>query len=154
MNDTDFKFMKEAYLLAEKAFEAGEIPVGAIVVLDNKIIGRGYNRRQIDGSPFSHAEMLAMNEAAESIKNWRFDDCTLYVTLEPCVMCAGAAVQCRLKRIVFGASDPKAGGVGSLYDIPRDRRFYHNCSVTGGIMKNECSKILQDFFSKRRKKLF
>ncbi|NLV82402.1 MAG: nucleoside deaminase [Synergistaceae bacterium] len=149
MNDIDF--MKEALILAKKAFELGEIPIGALIVRDEKIIGRGFNRRSIDASPFAHAEMLAMKDAAENMRSWRFDDCTLYVTLEPCVMCAGAAVQCRMKRIVFGTRDSKAGAVGSLYNIPADKRMYHNCLIKEGILKAECSEILREFFSQKRK---
>ena len=152
MDSNDLKFMKEAYSLAQEAATMGEIPVGAVVVREGEIIGRGFNRRLIDNSPFAHAEMLAMSEAAKSIDSWRFDDCTLYVTLEPCVMCAGAAVQCRMKRIVYASRDPKAGAAGTLYDIPRDKRLAYNCLVEEGILKEECSKMLQDFFHKKRKK--
>lgn len=149
----DIAFMKEALVEAKKALDFGEIPIGALIVQNEEIIGRGYNRRSIDSSPFDHAEMLAMKDAAKSIKNWRFDDCTLYVTLEPCVMCAGAAVQCRIKKIVYGAKDSKAGAVGSLYNIPLDSRMYHSCIVKEGVLKKECSKILSDFFlNKRRNK--
>jgi len=152
MDSNDLKFMKEAYSLAQEAATMGEIPVGAVVVREGEIIGRGYKRRLIDNSPFAHAEMLAMSEAAKSIDSWRFDDCTLYVTLEPCVMCAGAAVQCRMKKIVYASRDPKAGAAGTLYDIPRDKRLAYNCLVEEGILKEECSKMLQDFFHKKRKK--
>ena len=146
----DVLFMKEAYQEAIKAFNEGEIPIGAVVVKDSAIIGRGHNRRSADSSPFAHAEMVAMAEAAKNIRSWRFDGCSLYVTLEPCVMCAGALVQCRMKRIVYGARDPKAGAVGSLYEIPSDFRMYHRCGIVSGIMKNECAENLQRFFATKR----
>ncbi|MEG1799104.1 MAG: tRNA adenosine(34) deaminase TadA [Synergistaceae bacterium] len=148
----DVYFMSEALKEAEKAAECGDVPVGAVVVRGEEIIGRGYNRRSAEGSPFSHAEMVAMESAAKSIGSWRFDGCSLYVTLEPCVMCSGAIVQCRMGRVVFGAYDPKAGGSGSLYDILRDPRMYHRCVVDAGVLKHECADILFRFFEKRRKK--
>lgn len=144
-------FMNEAINEAKKALEFDEIPIGAIVVKDGKIIGRGYNRRDVDNSPFAHAEMLAISDAAKILGNWRLDDCTLYVTLEPCPMCAGAIVQCRLKRLVYGAKDAKAGSAGTLYNIPQDSRFTHSCTVTAKVMEKECIKLLSDFFKKRRK---
>ena len=147
----DVLFMREAYIEAKLAFDEGEVPVGAVVVRDNAVIGRGHNRRFADSSPFAHAEMSAMAEAAEAIESWRFDECSLYVTLEPCVMCSGAIVQCRMKRIIFGARDPKAGGAGSLYNIPEDPRMYHRCSITSGIMKNECAELLRSFFAEKRR---
>ena len=147
----DVYFMREALTEAEAAFECGEIPVGAVVVRGGEIIGRGHNRRSAASSPFSHAEIEAMASAAEVLDSWRFDGCTLYVTLEPCVMCAGAMVQCRMSRVVFAAWDAKAGACGSLYDIVRDPRMYHRCSVTSGVLKNECSEILRRFFELRRR---
>ena len=115
-------FMREALAEAHAAMREGEIPVGAVVVRDEEIIGRGRNARAARSSPLAHAEIEAMRDAAKNINSWRFDGCALYVTLEPCVMCAGALVQCRMGRIVFGAKDPKAGGCVSLYAIPRDPR--------------------------------
>lgn len=144
--------MKEAIDEAKKAFYAGEIPVGAVIVREGKIIGRGRNRRSEDNSPLAHAEIAALHDAARVIKNWRFDDCSVYVTLEPCVMCAGAIVQCRVGRIVYGARDPKAGAAGSLYNIPNDPRMYHRCEVISGVMKEDCAKLLRAFFEKKRTK--
>ena len=146
----DVFFMNMALELAKEAAAAGEIPVGALLAKDGEVVGRGRNRRATDGSPFAHAEVAAMEEASKRLGSWRFDGCTLYVTLEPCVMCAGAAVQCRVKRLVYGASDPKAGAAGSLYDIPNDPRMYHRCEVARGVLKNECAKLLGDFFRAKR----
>ena len=146
----DIHYMREALKEAEKAMQKGEIPVGALLVRDGKIIGRGSNSRSLEGSPLGHAELAAMEEASEALNNWRFDDCTLYVTLEPCVMCAGAMVQSRLGTLVYGAKDPKAGAVGSLYNIVEDPRMYHRCIVRSGILKEECVKLLRIFFQMRR----
>jgi len=148
MNDK--KFMQEAILEAKHASELGEIPVGAVIVKDNEIIARAFNRRDIDNSPFAHAEMLAIAEASKKLNSWRLDDCTLYVTLEPCPMCAGAIAQCRLKRLVYGAKDPKAGAAGTLYNIPNDSRFAHKCDVTAGVMEKECKELLSNFFLAKR----
>lgn len=153
MNDEkDFFFMREAIKEAIAASERGEIPVGAVVVRGGEIIGRGSNARLLERAPFAHAEMAAISDAGQKIGSWRFDDCTIYVTLEPCPMCAGAIVQTRFARLVYGASDPRAGACGTLYDIPRDRRMPFNCQVSGGILAEECSKLLTDFFIRRRKK--
>lgn len=146
----DILYMKEALKEAEKAMQNGEIPVGAVMVLEGEIIGRGSNTRSLQGSPLGHAELRAMEEASKGLKNWRFDNCTLYVTLEPCVMCAGAMVQSRLGTLVFGARDPKAGAVGSLYNIVEDPRMYHKCLVRSGILKEECAELLRKFFQKKR----
>ena len=151
MNDTFF--MKEAIAQTELAMLAGEIPVGAVVVCRGEIIGRGRNARAELKSPLAHAEIEAMREAAKKINSWRFDGCTMYVTLEPCVMCAGALVQCRMQRVVFGAKDPKAGGCVSLYAITSDTRMYHRCRVTGGVLANECASLLSKFFKRKRTKL-
>ena len=147
----DLFFMRQAIAEAKKALAFDEIPIGAIIVRDGQIIGRGYNRRNVDNSPFAHAEMLAISEAAQALGNWRLDGCTMYVTLEPCPMCAGAIVQCRLKRIVYGARDAKAGCVGTLYDIPRDSRFAQHICVTPRVLEKDCAKLLSDFFVQRRK---
>ena len=146
----DILYMKEALKEAEKALQKGDIPVGAIMVRNNDIIGRGSNNRSLENSPLGHAEIVAMQDASKVLKNWRFDECTLYVTLEPCVMCAGAMVQSRLGTIVYGAKDPKAGAVGSLYNILRDPRMYHRCIVRSGILKEECAELLRKFFQKKR----
>lgn len=146
----DIHYMREALKEAEKAMQRGEIPVGALLVRNGEIIGRGSNSRSLEGSPLGHAELTAMREASEAIGNWRFDDCTLYVTLEPCVMCAGAMVQSRLGTLVYGTRDPKAGAVGSLYNIVEDPRMYHKCIVRSGILKEECAELLRSFFRMRR----
>jgi len=146
----DLFFMQEAIKEAKKALKFNEIPVGAVIVKDGKIIARAFNRRDIDNSPFAHAEMLAILEASQKLGSWRLDGCTIYVTLEPCPMCAGAISQCRIKRLVYGARDAKAGAAGTLYDIPRDSRFAHKCSVTATILDKECKKMLADFFLQKR----
>jgi tRNA(adenine34) deaminase len=135
---------------AKRAMEAGEIPVGAVVVRNGVIIGKGSNERLIHSLPFAHAEMRALSEAGAALDSWRFDDCTLYVTLEPCPMCAGAIVQTRVSRVVFGARDPKSGAAGSLYDILRDSRMPHKCLVTEGVLAVECSVLLKNFFLRKR----
>ncbi len=147
----DMIYMKAALYEARTALKYGEIPIGAVIVKDGEIVGRGYNRRSVDGSPFGHAEMAAMTDAAEKLRSWRFDGCTIYVTLEPCAMCAGAMVQCRMGRIVYGARDPRAGAAGSLYNIPADLRICHKCKVTSNVMEKECAEILQNFFIEKRK---
>jgi tRNA(adenine34) deaminase len=135
---------------AKKALAKGEVPVGAVVVKNGIVIGRGYNERLLHSSPFAHAEMNALSGAGEAIGSWRFDDCTLYVTLEPCLMCAGAILETRVARVVYGASDPKAGATGSLYDVLRDPRLPHRCSVTKGVLAVECGAILKNFFISKR----
>lgn len=150
MND-EF-FMKAALEEARAAVLEGEIPVGAVIVKEGKILGRGRNFRKRKGSPLGHAEIAALEDAAQNTGSWRFDGCTIYVTLEPCVMCTGAIVQCRLSRIVYGARDPKAGGCGSLYEIARDPRMYHRCQVVSGIFKKEASELLREYFAAKRKR--
>lgn len=149
-NSYDEDFMTEALKMAKEAMQQGEIPIGAVIVQDGTIIGRGRNKRKECSSPLAHAEIEALNDAAKKLNNWRFDDATIYVTLEPCIMCAAALVQTRIKRIVFGASDEKGGGCGSLYNIAQDERFYHTCSVTSGVLQKACREILQDFFKAKR----
>jgi tRNA(adenine34) deaminase len=148
----DLYFMTAALSQARDALSRGEIPVGAVVSKDGLIVGRGCNRRNESSMPFGHAEMFALSESGDSLKRWRFDDCTLYVTLEPCPMCAGAIVQTRVQRVVFGAYDPKAGAAGTLYDILRDPRMPHRCEVTGGVMEAESIELLRSFFKIRRNK--
>ena len=145
-----FRFMEEAIELARQAGKAGEIPVGSVVVRDGKILGRGLNTRESRRDPTLHAEIMALREAAHAIGNWRLENCTLYVTLEPCPMCAGALVQARIPELVFGCEDPKAGACGTLYDIPRDSRLNHRILVRKGILREECARILRDFFQARR----
>ncbi len=149
-DEIDKNFMQEALSMAQEAVEHNEIPIGAVIVQNNKIIGRGRNKRKECSSPLAHAEIEALNDAAKYIDNWRFDDATIYVTLEPCVMCAAALVQARIKRIVFGAYDVKGGGCGSLYNIPQDERFYHTCQITSGVLEEDARKILQKFFKQKR----
>ena len=147
----DAFYMREALAEARLALGCGEIPVGAVVACGDRIIVRGPNTRSLGNSPLGHAELNALSDAAKKINSWRFDDCRIYVTLEPCVMCSGALVQCRVGRIVFGAEDPKAGGCASLYEIPHDPRMSHRCEVTGGVLAAECAELLRKFFEARRK---
>ncbi len=142
----DEAYMAEALQLAHQAQTLGEVPVGAVAVKDGVVVGKGFNRREVDADPFAHAELLAMREAAKTLGAWRLEGVTIYVTLEPCAMCAGALVQARVSRLVFGARDPKAGAVGSLYDLVSDARFNHRVPVTQGVRADECSQVLKDFF--------
>ncbi|GHT78776.1 tRNA-specific adenosine deaminase [Actinomycetota bacterium] len=148
---TDNKYMQMALDLAAQAAAIGEVPVGAVVVYDDKIVAQAHNRREIDASPAAHAEFLAITAAAEALARWRLEGCTVYVTLEPCVMCAGLMHQARISRCVFGAHDPKAGALGSLYSIHQDDRLNHNFDVTAGVCEEESAKLLSDFFSKLRR---
>jgi tRNA(adenine34) deaminase len=143
--------MQQALELAAQAASLGEVPIGAVAVKDGQIIGRGYNRREIDRDPFSHAEFIAMREAAQSVGAWRLTGVTVYVTLEPCAMCAGALVLSRVTRLVFGAMDPKAGAVGSLYNLAQEPRHNHRVEVTSGVLQDECSTALKEFFAKLRR---
>ena len=147
---SDLYYMKLALAEARSALLAGEIPVGAVMTVGCHVVGRGANRRAADDMPFAHAEMCAISEAGHALSRWRFDECTLYVTLEPCVMCAGAIIETRIPRVVFGARDPRRGAAGSLYDILRDPRMPHKCEVKGGIMAEESSRLLGEFFARRR----
>jgi tRNA(adenine34) deaminase len=149
MNDIDF--MMEALKEAEKAFAKSEVPVGAVVVKDGEIIARGHNLRETQQDPTAHAEMIAIKESALRLGRWRLTDCTIYVTLEPCAMCAGAMVLARIQRLVYGASDPKAGAVGSLMNILTDKRLNHQVEVESGILAKECGDLLRSLFSTRRK---
>jgi tRNA(adenine34) deaminase len=144
--------MLHAIELAKQAESIGEVPIGCVVVddLTNQIIGRGYNRREIDHDPTAHAEILALREAAQTRGHWRLTDCTLYVTLEPCPMCAGALVNARLPRLVYGCDDPKAGAVRTLFQLCQDARLNHRVEVTAGVMADECSRLLQEFFRAQR----
>ncbi len=149
-DEFDRAFMEQALAEAAKALESEDVPVGAIVVRDRQIIGRGFNQREKLADPTAHAEMIALTAAAAAVGCWRLEGCTLYVTLEPCPMCAGALVLARLDRLVFGAFDPKGGACGSLYDIPQDPRLNHRLEVTGGVLAGPCAAILRDFFRRRR----
>jgi len=148
----DAVFMQEAIAEAAAAAALGDVPIGAIVVRDGRVIARGHNRRERDRDPTAHAEMIALREAARHLGGWRLTGCTLYVTLEPCAMCAGAAVQARLPRLIFGAPDPKAGAAGSVVDVVRESRVPHIIEVVGGVCEVECSAVLQKFFLTLRRR--
>jgi tRNA(adenine34) deaminase len=143
-------FMQAALALAEEAAAHGEVPVGAVVVKDGAIIGRGYNRPITASDPTAHAEIVALREAAAALGNYRLTGCELYVTLEPCAMCVGAMVHARLARIVYGASDPKTGACGSIVDLPGLATFNHHGRFEGGMLADECSAVLKRFFAERR----
>jgi tRNA(adenine34) deaminase len=147
----DAKWMREALAEARQAASLGEVPVGAAVVRAERIVGRGHNRREIDGDPVAHAEIVAIRQAAEAVGNWRLTGCTLYVTVEPCAMCAGALVNSRVERLVFGTRDPKAGYCGSLGNLVEDSRLNHRLEVTEGVLSEECSEVIQRFFSRLRR---
>ena len=142
--------MKLALLQAQKAFEKDEIPVGAIVVKEGKVIGRGYNQREMLNDPTAHAEIIAITAAANTIEDWRLNDCILYVTKEPCAMCAGAIINSRLKMVVFGCYDKEMGCCGSLYQLCGDSQLRNSTAVKGGIMEQECLSIIHDFFQIQR----
>ena len=146
----DREWMRLALVEAGRAARLGEVPVGALVVRGDEILGAGYNRREVDGDPLAHAELLALRQAAARVPGWRLLGCTMYVTLEPCAMCAGALVNSRIERLVFGASDPKAGYCGSLGDIPRDPRLNHRPAVESGVLAEECGALLRAFFQRLR----
>ena len=146
----DERWMDHALREAEQAYKRKEVPIGALVVQNGKVIGRAYNQVETLKDPTAHAEMIAITAAATQLGNHRFDKCTLYVTLEPCAMCAGAIVLARLERVVFGASDPKAGACGTLFNIVKDKRLNHQVELVGGVLEAKCSGILKDFFSKVR----
>ena len=144
-------YMREALEEARKAYALGEVPIGAVVVLSGEIIGRGHNLRETLADSSAHAEILAMREAARSLGDWRLTGATLYSTIEPCPMCAGAIVQFRVKALVYGAADPKAGAVDSLLDLVRDPRFNHRVEVLSGVLEEECAGIMKTFFRELRK---
>ena len=136
---------------AAKAAEEGEVPIGAVVVCDGEVVAAAHNRRETDRDPSAHAEFSAMTAAAAALDRWRLTGCTVYVTLEPCLMCAGLMVNARVDRCVFGAPDPKGGAVGTLYDVSGDPRLNHAFEVRGGVLEEECAAMLRDFFRARRK---
>ena len=146
----DTFYMEQALELAHHAASLGEVPVGAVAVHDGQVVGRGYNRREIDQAPFAHAELRALTQASQTLGAWRLSGVTLYVTLEPCAMCAGALVQCRLGRLVFGAVDPKAGAVGSLYNLVEEKRHNHQVQVEGGVLAEASGALLKSFFKRLR----
>jgi tRNA(adenine34) deaminase len=143
-------WMDEALAEARAAERHDDVPVGAVVVREGRVIARAHNERERRQDPTAHAEILALRGAAAALGSWRVDGCTLYVTLEPCTMCAGALVLARLPRVVFAADDPKAGAVGALYDVPRDPRLNHQVEVVRGVLADECGDLLRDFFRARR----
>ncbi len=148
----DEKWMEFALKEAEQAYKRKEVPVGAIVVKNGRIIGKGYNQIESLQDPTAHAEMIAITAAATNLGNRRFEECTLYVTLEPCPMCAGSIVLARIPRLVYGASDPKAGACGTLFNIVQDERLNHRAEIVNGILEGRCNDLLKEFFSKVRTK--
>jgi len=148
---SDEVFMREALALARQAGVSGEVPVGAVVVKDGAVVGRGYNRPVASRDPTAHAEVMALRDAAERIGNYRLADCILYVTLEPCAMCAGAIMNARIRGVVYGAADPKSGACGSVVDLFAENRLNYHTTVVGGVMAEEAATLLQDFFSARRR---
>ena len=150
-NSDDKRYMEFALDEAQKAFEIEEVPIGAVVIYENEVIGSGYNLRESENDPTAHAEIIALREAATSLSSWRLADCTLYVTIEPCPMCAGALLQARVDRVVYGADDPKAGAVNSLYNFLDDVRFNHQVEVKKGVLVEECRGIIKKFFQRLRK---
>jgi tRNA(adenine34) deaminase len=146
----DEYFVREALRHAQKAYGAGEVPVGAVVVREGRIIARAYNQVELLKDATAHAEMLALTQAEAAVGDWRLTDCDLYVTKEPCAMCAGAIVHVRLRRLIFGCADPRAGAAGSVINLLQLPSLNHRCEITSGVLENECAAILQDFFRKRR----
>jgi tRNA(adenine34) deaminase len=146
----DERHMGVAIESAKVAEENGDVPIGAVIVRDGQIIGRAYNQREQLQDPTAHAEIIALTQAAAALENWHLNGCTMYVTLEPCPMCAGALVLSRMDRLVYGCDDPKAGACGTLYNIVTDGRLNHRLQVTAGVLEEECKAQLQDFFKKRR----
>ena len=149
-NDEDKQFMRAAIEAAKIAQENGDVPIGAVIVHKDQIIGRAYNQREQLADPTAHAEIIALTQAAAFLENWHLNDCTMYVTLEPCPMCAGALVLSRMDRLVYGCEDPKTGAVKSLYNIVQDERLNHKIEVTSGVLAKECCQQVQEFFAKRR----
>ena len=148
----DEKYMKQAIKLAKKAWKIEEVPIGCVIVHEGKVIGRGYNRRTTDKNPLAHAELIAIKKASKKIGDWRLEDCTLYVTLEPCQMCSGAIVQARVKKVVVGCMNPKAGCAGSILNLLQVDRFNHQVELETGILEEECSEMMKSFFKELREK--
>jgi len=144
--------MQEALAEARRAAEIGEVPIGAVIVREREIIGRGHNRREIDRDPLAHAEILAIRQAAERVGGWRLTGCTMYVSLEPCAMCAGALVNSRIERLVWGAPDPKAGWCGTLGNLVQDPRLNHRLEMTAGVLEEDSAALLRGFFASLRKR--
>lgn len=152
MMSMDEKYMKEAIRQAKKAYALDETPIGCVIVHEGKIIGRGYNRRNTDKSPLAHAEIAAIRKASKKLGDWRLEECTLYVTLEPCQMCAGAIIQSRIPRVVVGCMNPKAGCAGSILNLLQVEAFNHQAELTTGVLEEECSQMMKSFFKELRKK--
>lgn len=150
--ELDEKYMREAIKQAKKAYALEEVPIGCVIVYDGKIIGRGYNRRTIDKNTLAHAELQAIKKASRKMEDWRLEDCTLYVTLEPCQMCSGAIVQARIKRVVVGCMNPKAGCAGSILNLLDMPEFNHQAELTTGVLETECSEMMKQFFRELREK--
>ena len=152
MKDTDEKYMKEALKQAKQAYALEETPIGCAIVHEGKIISRGYNRRNTDKNPLAHAEITAIRKASKKLGDWRLEGCTLYVTLEPCQMCAGAIIQSRMDRVVIGCMNPKAGCAGSVLNLLQVDRFNHQADVTRGVLEEKCSELMKSFFRELREK--
>lgn len=152
MVNTDEKYMKEAIKQAKKAYAIGEVPIGCVIVYEDKIIGRGYNRRTIDKNTLAHAELQAIRKASKKMDDWRLEGCTMYVTLEPCQMCSGAIVQSRMDRVVVGCMNPKAGCAGSILNLLNMQEFNHQVELTTGVLEEECSQLMKSFFKELRMK--
>jgi tRNA(adenine34) deaminase len=152
LDNVDEKFMNQAYIEALKAYNKEETPVGAVIVREGKVIARGHNERESKEDPTQHAEITAIRKASRKLQSWRLNDCDMYVTLEPCTMCAGAIIQARIRRLYIGAADPKAGAVGSVINVLAVERFNHKVEVVNGILPEKCSEILKKFFRELRLK--
>ena len=150
INDLDEKYMKQAIKLAQKAASNGDVPIGCVIVYEGKVIARGYNRRNMDKTTLAHAEILAIKKASKVLEDWRLEECTMYVTLEPCPMCAGAIVMSRVDRVVYGSTDAKAGACESVFNIPGNPTLNHRPEITAGVLQQECADIMKRFFKMRR----
>lgn len=150
--EQDEKYMKEAIRQAKKAYVLDEVPIGCVIVYQDKIIGRGYNRRTVDKNTLAHAELIAIKKASRKMNDWRLEECTLYVTLEPCQMCSGAIVQARIPRVVVGCMNPKAGCAGSILNLLDMKEFNHQVDLTTGVLGEECSEMMKSFFKELREK--
>ena len=144
-------YMRQALAEAQAALEESEVPIGAVIVRDGRVIGAGHNQRETLKDPTAHAEMIAITQAAAAIGDWRLENCTLYVTLEPCPMCCGAILQARIPIVIYGAADPKAGAVDSLFRLLSDNRLNHRCQIVPGVLSDECGRLLREFFQEQRR---
>lgn len=152
MTERELKYMKEAVKEAKKAAKLEEVPIGCVIVMDDRIIGRGYNRRMTDKTALAHAEISAIRKACKKVDDWRLDEAEIYITLEPCQMCAGAIVQSRIRKVFIGAMNPKAGCAGSILDLLHVQAFNHQCEVETGLLEEECGTLLKEFFRELRLK--